>query len=110
MDWVRLELDVSRFDPAPFAPLLRQAKAAGVSLATMHEISDVRALYELNKICSGDIPGREEFYSYEDYVTGRINVPCYDAAGVILAMGDGQKVRGWEWQRLRFMTGSHSAR
>jgi predicted GNAT superfamily acetyltransferase len=51
---------------------------------------DNRALYELNKACSADIPQRGEFYSYEEYLAQRINVPAYDPGGVVIAVRDGQ--------------------
>lgn len=73
----------------------------------MHETGDFRALYELNKLCSADIPGRGAFYSYEEYIAGRINVPSYAAAGVILAVDEGTWVG---WRRLRFRTDSQSGR
>jgi hypothetical protein len=46
---------------------------------------------ELNKECSADIPGRGEFYTFEEYVECRIDVPSFDARGVVIAL-DGA---GW---------------
>jgi GNAT superfamily N-acetyltransferase len=44
-----------------------------------------RALYELNKKCSADIPERGEFYTFEEYLADRIETPSYDPNGVALA-------------------------
>lgn len=48
-----------------------------------------RALYELNKTCSADIPDRGEFYTFEDYLADRIETPTYDSQGVVLALDGG---------------------
>ena len=34
-----------------------------------------RALYELNKTCSADIPERGEFYTFHEYIDDRIEIP-----------------------------------
>jgi predicted GNAT superfamily acetyltransferase len=58
----------------------------------MAELGDTaehrRALYDLNKTCSADIPDRGEFYTYDEYVAVRIDVPTFDPSGVILAIRD----------------------
>ncbi|MEV0144779.1 MULTISPECIES: GNAT family N-acetyltransferase [unclassified Nonomuraea] len=90
---MRLQLDLDGFDGAAFEPYLRRAEAAGVAFTTMAELGDTaghrRALYELNRTCSADIPDRGEFYTYDDYVAQRIEVPGFDPAGVALAVHDG---------------------
>lgn len=94
-DWVKLELDVDGFDDATFEPYLRRALSSGTEFATMAELGDGpdqrRALYELNKACSADIPGRGPFSSYEEYVTDRIDVPTFAPGGVVIA------TRGADW-------------
>ncbi|MGI5142305.1 MULTISPECIES: GNAT family N-acetyltransferase [unclassified Streptomyces] len=50
-----------------------------------------RALYDLNRTCSADIPGRGEFYTFDEYLAQRIETPTYDPRGVVLAV-DG---RSW---------------
>lgn len=93
VDWVRLELDIDGFDDAAFEPYLVRARESGVGFTTMAAAGDTveqhRALYDLNKTCSADIPDRGEFYTYDDYVTQRIKVPSYDPAGIVLATREG---------------------
>jgi hypothetical protein len=54
---VRLELDVTRFDEAEFESYLDRARSSGIEFTTMAALGDSRALHELNKACSADIPG-----------------------------------------------------
>ena len=90
VDRVRLELDVDGFRDAGFEPYLQRAQASGVRFTTMAELGDTarhrRALYDLNRACSADIPDRGAFYWYDDYVAQRIEVDTYHPAGVILAL------------------------
>ncbi|MBT2447976.1 hypothetical protein J7F03_12980 [Streptomyces sp. ISL-43] len=69
---VRLELDVRSFAAARFTPYANRCRAAGIDFTTLAELGDGprerRALYELNKECSADIPERGAFHSYEEYV------------------------------------------
>jgi RimJ/RimL family protein N-acetyltransferase len=90
VDWVKLELDIATFDDAPFEQHLRRAQASGTRFTTMGGLGDApehhRALYDLNKTCSSDIPGRGPFYTYDEYVTQRVDAATYDPHGVILAI------------------------
>ncbi|WP_238015844.1 GNAT family N-acetyltransferase [Dactylosporangium sp. AC04546] len=94
VDWVRLRLDVDAFDEREFEPCADQARESGVRFASLAELGDTeahrRALYELNKECSADIPERGEFHTYDEYVARRLDVPTFDPAGVILALRDGE--------------------
>ncbi|WP_431902934.1 GNAT family N-acetyltransferase [Nonomuraea sp. bgisy101] len=96
VDWVRLELDVDGFDEAVFEPYLQRAQGAGIVFTTMAELGDTaehrRALYDLNRTCSADIPERGTFYTYDEYVAQRIEVPSFEASGVMLAVHDGRWV------------------
>lgn len=85
VEWVRLGLDIGRFDETEFEPYLDRARASGFGFATFAELGDRRSLYELNKACSADIPGRGPFYTYEEYAAERIDVPTFDPRGVIVA-------------------------
>jgi RimJ/RimL family protein N-acetyltransferase len=89
VDWVRLELDIDKFDDADFEPYLQQARSSGARFTTMADLGDGpahrQALYELNKTCSADIPNRGTFYTYDEYVTQRIDVATYHPSGVIIA-------------------------
>ncbi|WP_214325126.1 GNAT family N-acetyltransferase [Nonomuraea sediminis] len=87
MDWVRLRLDVDAFDEKEFEPYLQRALTSGIWFTPMTDTPDNRrALYELNKTCSADIPERGEFYSYESYVAERIEVPSFTPEGIIVAL------------------------
>ncbi|MEV0325648.1 GNAT family N-acetyltransferase [Micromonospora echinospora] len=91
-DWVRLELDVETFDDAEFERYLHRARTSGIRFTTMAEHGDTaqhrRALYDLNRTCSADIPDRGAFYTYAEYVTQRIDVATFDPSGVVLATCD----------------------
>jgi hypothetical protein len=90
--WVKLELDVNTFDAARFDMYVRRCQDAGIRLTTLAELGDTpqnrRALYELNKECSADIPGRGQFYTFDEYIERRIEVPSYDPRGVVIALDD----------------------
>jgi GNAT superfamily N-acetyltransferase len=91
-DWVRLELDVKKFDDTEFEPHLHQARTSGIRLTTMAELGDTtehrRALYDLNRTCSADIPDRGTFYTYDEYIAERLDVATFDPSGVVLATRD----------------------
>jgi GNAT superfamily N-acetyltransferase len=93
MEWVRLQLDLEAFDEARFEPYLRGCLKSGIEFPTMADLGDTaadrRALYELNKTCSADIPERGLFYTFEEYLRDRIEVPAYHAGGVVLAIDNG---------------------
>jgi hypothetical protein len=93
VEWVHLQLDLDNFDGEAFKPYLQRARQSGTDFTTMAELGDTadhrHALYELNKTCSADIPDRGDFYTYDEYITQRIDVPIFDPAGVILAVRDG---------------------
>ncbi|MEU6672251.1 GNAT family N-acetyltransferase [Streptomyces sp. NPDC046727] len=88
--WVKLELDIASFEAARFAAYVTRCRAEGIRLATLAELGDTpehrRALYELNKECSADIPERGEFYAYEEYAERRFEVAGYDPRGVVIAL------------------------
>ncbi|MEV4347384.1 hypothetical protein AB0J83_23255 [Actinoplanes sp. NPDC049596] len=93
VDWVRLELDVGKFEDADFEPYVERAEASGTRLTTMAELGDTaehrRMLYDLNKTCSADIPDRGTFYTYDEYIAERIDVATFDPRGVAIAIRDG---------------------
>lgn len=93
---IRLKLDLDAFDEVRFEPYLRSCRQAGIEFTTMAAVGDTadhrRALYELNKTCSADIPDRGEFYTFRDYLAQRIETPTYDPRGVILALDGGSWV------------------
>ena len=89
MEWLRLRLDLVEFDASAFEHYLRRQQRAGISFTTMAELGDTpeqrRALYDLNRDCSADIPERGEFYTFEEYLAQRIDSEIYDPRGVIIA-------------------------
>lgn len=91
---VRLQLDVDDFDLARFQPYVDKCRTSGIRLTTLSELGDTpehrRALYELNKECSADIPERGAFFPYDEYHRLRFEVPSYDPRGVVLAL-DGDR-------------------
>jgi len=90
-EWVQLEL------PTDIALPTSPALPAGVSLASIAELGDTeqlrRRVYELNKECAADIPGRGEFFSYDEYIQRRFAADGYQPDGIILAL-DGAALVG----------------
>jgi RimJ/RimL family protein N-acetyltransferase len=88
--WVKLELDVNNFDAARFDTYVKRSRESGICLTTLAELGDTprhrRTLYELNKDCSADIPGRGEFHTFDEYLERRIEVPSYDPRGLVIAV------------------------
>ncbi|WP_218105799.1 GNAT family N-acetyltransferase [Micromonospora inyonensis] len=84
---------MEQFDDAEFEPYLQRARTSGTRFTTMAELGDTpqnrRALYDLNRTCSADIPDRGAFYTYAEYVTQRIDVATFNPGGVVLATRDG---------------------
>ncbi|NMM24129.1 MAG: GNAT family N-acetyltransferase [Phycicoccus sp.] len=94
--WVRLQLDLDAFDDTPFVACLQRCRRSGITFTTMANLGDTaecrRALYELNRTCSADIPERGEFYTFKEYLDERIETRLYDPCGVILAVREGEWV------------------
>lgn len=94
VEWVRLELDLHAFDGAPYQQYLQRCRSAGIEFTTMEQLGDTveqrRALFELNKLCSADIPERGTFSTWEVYEAERLNVAGYDPQGVMLALDQGR--------------------
>jgi len=88
--WIKLELDVRTFDATHFTGYVERCRTAGIRLTTLAELGDTsshrRTLYELNKECSADIPDRGEFYTFEEYLESRIDVPSLRGRGISVAM------------------------
>ena len=88
--WYRLELRLDSFDESPFVGHLERSRAAGIQYATFGELGDHEdnrlRLYELNRACARDIPNRGDFYTFEDYVAQRIEVPTFRPSGVVVAL------------------------
>lgn len=93
---VRLQLDLAAFDDAAFVLYLHRCRTSGINFTSVSELGDDgenrRALYELNNACAADIPERGEFYTFDEYLTERIDTPAYDPDGVVIAVDDGRWV------------------
>lgn len=80
------------FDPGPFDSVVQRCRQAGVVVTTLGAsatpLSTAGALYELNRKCPADIPGRGAFYSFSEYVQQRLAVPFFDPTGVVLAVDE----------------------
>lgn len=87
VNWVRLELNLTNYKTPQSNPELLLSE---VRLATLSELGDSDEaryrLFELNRECSADIPGRGPFYTWEEYRRRRLEVPSFDPHGVSLAV------------------------
>ncbi|MER8072119.1 GNAT family N-acetyltransferase [Streptomyces sp. NPDC094034] len=90
---MKLELDVAEFDQDCFERYVAKCQSQGLRFMTLADLGDTpehrRALYELNKECSGDIPERGDFYTFDEYVERRFEAASYDPRGVVIAL-DGE--------------------
>jgi len=124
VEWVRLQLDLAAFDDDQFARYLRKCQQSGIEFTTLGDLGDTRenrrALYQFNKACSADIPERGEFYTFEEYLTDRIETPAYDPLGVVLALSNGMwvgmattslhPVQGYAFSEMTGVLASHRGR
>jgi hypothetical protein len=89
VDWVRLELDISRFEPTRFADLMAEVQGAGIRLTTLAELGNTTAqqqsLYALNAECAADIPDRGPFFTWSEFRRTRLDVPSFEPHGVVVA-------------------------
>jgi GNAT superfamily N-acetyltransferase len=93
---IHSELDVVAFDEQPFTKYLLENEANGYKFTTLADLGDNlvnrNKLYELNKTCSADIPGRGPFFTFSEYCQRRFESQAYAPNGVILALHDEQWV------------------
>jgi hypothetical protein len=93
---VKLKLNLATFNEDDFADQVRLVEK-DTSLNSMYDLGDNeenrRRLYELNKSCSVDIPGRGEFYTYEEFCKFRYG-SSYDPSCAIIA------IKGLDWVGL----------
>jgi RimJ/RimL family protein N-acetyltransferase len=91
VNWVRLELDLTGFEAPPIDPEVQRSDVRLTTLAELGDNGDTRyRLFQLNRECSADIPGRGPFHTWEEYRRLRLEVPWFDPHGVSLAVdGDG---------------------
>jgi len=87
VDWVKLELDLGnvRHD----RPLLLPDDMSITTLAVLGDTSANRhQIYRLNKACSADIPGRGEFFSYQEYAQRRFTGLGFRPDGQVLLLNE----------------------
>lgn len=74
--------------------MVRRCPTAGFTVTTLAAMGDRpgnrRALYELNRQCAADIPGRGPFYSFHEYVQELLDVPTFIPDGVVVALCGGR--------------------
>src|SRR5215203_1842288 len=89
--WVRLSLNLD--DEARAA---QPRSLPGITVTSLQEWGDSEghrhAVYELNKVCSADIPGRGEFFTFEEYVPLRFEAPGTRLDGFVLALNHDRAV------------------
>ncbi len=87
--FIKLSFDLRRFDEQQYVFRLDQCQKQGIKFASLEQLGDteenLRRVYELNKLCAKDIPGRGEFFTYEEFCERRYGAH-YDPAGVIIAL------------------------
>ena len=87
--FIKLVLDLTTFDEDEFASEMGTYIEQGFEFKSMAELGDTEdnrvRLYELNKLCSNDIPGRGEFFTYEEFRTRRYG-KHYDPKGAIIGI------------------------
>jgi GNAT superfamily N-acetyltransferase len=83
VDWMQLALDL-RGEERPAADV------PGIAVTSLETWGDTaehrRAVYELNRTCSADIPERGEFFGYAEWEQLRLESPGTRFDGVVLAL------------------------
>ncbi|MET9608885.1 GNAT family N-acetyltransferase, partial [Streptomyces sp. NPDC006512] len=78
------------FDARRFGAYVARARREDIRLTTLADLGDTpghrRALYELDRTCSADIPERGGFHTYDEYLARRFDTPSYDPRGIVLAL------------------------
>lgn len=96
MEWVELELDLATFDEAAAAERLRLKALESFTLVTLEQLGlgtdQQQQLFELNRECAKDIPGRGRFSTFRQSVTERIETPTFDPRAIVIALHDGEWV------------------
>ena len=91
-----MSLDVETFEAAAFDDIVAHCLRAGIVFATIEQLGDHesnhRRLYELNRVCSADIPERGDFYTYAEYRAARIEQDSYNPNLIVLALDAGEWV------------------
>jgi len=106
---VKLKLNINQFNEDLFENCIFKCRNNGVEFESMATLGDGnvqrRVLYDLNKACSADIPGRGEFFSYQAFCEKRYR-HGYDPRGVFVALSDGNWIglsANSNWQQRNFI-------
>lgn len=92
--YLRSELNLATFDPAPFRPLVTQLEEQGYRFTSMAEVDPAEGpqrLYQLHMACVRDEPsieGSQQPMTFAEYLRAVLDDPAYDPAGFILALKD----------------------
>jgi len=98
--YFRSELDLERFNAAPYRGVVAGLRAQGYQFITLADVDleeGKRRLYEVDMDTARDEPGMNEGtewppISYEEYARDMYQAPKFDPAGVFLAVWQGQWV------------------
>ena len=89
---MRLRLDVPGVDLPGWEPHVARCADAGYTFVTVADLGDSlvtrRRLYELNRRCAADVPGRGAFFTWEDYVVERFAPDRWLPGGAWVAVHD----------------------
>jgi hypothetical protein len=90
MSAVKLKLDLDSFDESRYCSQITKVEKI-TSIQSMLELGDNeinrKRLYELNKLCSADIPERGKFYTYDEFCKARYGSSYDPAQAMIATMG-----------------------
>jgi mycothiol synthase len=99
-------LDVTAFDPTPFAPVLKNVRVAGVRIVSLRELPEIdpdwkHKLYELEWELAQDVPSivPPVKRSFEEFEQGVLNAPNFTPDGFFVAL-DGDQFVGLSQVRL----------
>ena len=95
-EWVQMELAVADFDAAAWSAPIAKTTSAGIRYERLSDLGNTaanqRLLYELDRTCAADIPGRDGFPSWVDYHRTRLRAPNHHPAGVVVALDESRWV------------------
>lgn len=106
---IKLKLALDSFDESRFTGVVERSERSGISFETMASLGDTTPirmqLYQLNKICSADIPARGEFFTVDEFFEKKF-AQGYDPSGVIIALSKGNWIgmsANSNWQQHNFI-------
>ena len=95
-EWVQMELAIADFDSAAWSRVVAKTTSAGIRYERLSDLGNTatnqRLLYDLDRTCAADVPGRDGFPTWIDYHRSRLRAPSHHPAGVIIAIDGSQWV------------------